>query len=103
MFSVGKHFYWIYNCAAIKKILEYEGTISQVCQWAQELLGYQFMVIHRSYKMMIDVDALSKKVGPLIALHCGTAYVLHGIDVKNRPDAYDGKMFAHEGRTKLKC
>ena len=52
--------------------------------------------------MMMDVDALSRRFGPLIALHCGIAYIVHGVDIGNRPDAYDRNTFAHQGKTKCK-
>ena len=38
---------------------------------------------------MMGVDALSRKFGPLIALHYSIANILHGVDIKNRLDAYD--------------
>ena len=89
------------DCNAVKEILEYEGNISQICRWAQELLGYQFTVVHRTYKMMMDVDALSRRFGPLITQHCPIAYILHSADVSNRPDAYNISKFAMDGRTKI--
>ena len=46
-------------------------------RWAQELLGYHFTVVHRSNRMMVDVDALSRRVGPLIATHCIVGNILH--------------------------
>ena len=57
----GTHFYWLCDCLAIKQIVDYDGTISLVCRWAQELLGYDFTVLHRPNRMMIDVDAYVKK------------------------------------------
>ena len=59
----GIHFYWLCDCAAIKEILDYCGSITVVSRWAQELLGYDFSIIHRCYKMMRDVDALSRRHG----------------------------------------
>lgn len=29
---------------------EYKGAILQICCWEQELLGYQFTIIHRTYE-----------------------------------------------------
>ena len=69
-FLWGCHFYWLCDCSVVKEILEYEGSIPMICRWAQELLGYQFSVIHRHKRMMADVDALTRRVGPLIATHC---------------------------------
>ena len=34
-------FYWVCDCAAVKEFLDYEGSISMIKRWAQELLGYQ--------------------------------------------------------------
>ena len=65
----GQHLYWLCDCAAIKEILEYSGSISMICRWAQKLLGYQFTVIQRSSKMLGDVDTLSRKYGLLICSH----------------------------------
>ena len=86
------------DCAAIKMFLEYEGNISQICRWAQELFGYQFTIVHRSYKMMMDIDALSRRFGPLIVLHCSIANILLGVDIKNRPGAYDEHAFMPDGK-----
>ena len=59
----------MYNCIAIKEILEYSGSISMICKWAQELLGYNFSIIHQSSTMMLDVDTLSRRYGNLIGTH----------------------------------
>ena len=40
-----------------------------VHRWAQELLGYDFTILHRPAKMMVDVDALTRRFGPSIAQH----------------------------------
>ena len=85
----GNNFWWMCDCAAFKEILEYERSISQICRWAQELLGYQFTILYRSYKMMMDVGALSRRFGPLIAAHCAITYILHTVDIKNKPEVYD--------------
>ena len=52
--------------------------------------------------MMMDVDALSRRFEPLIALHCAIANILHVVDIKNRPDAYDEHAFIRDGQTKVK-
>ena len=52
--------------------------------------------------MMMDVDALSRRFGPLIALHCSIANILHVVDVKNIPDAYDEHTFIRDGQIKVK-
>ena len=58
------NFWWMCDCAAVKEILEYEGNISQICRWAQESFGYQFAIVHRSYKKLMDVNVLSRRFGP---------------------------------------
>ena len=91
----GQHFYWLCDCAAIKEILEYSDSIYIICRWAQELLGYQFNVIHRSIKMMGDVDALSRKYGLIICSHLQITHILKSGDEKSRPAAY----FSHSLHT----
>ena len=59
-----------------------------ICRWAQELLGYQFAVVHRPNKMMKDVDALSRNHYPLVSLHLKIAAYLHMHDTEQRPLAY---------------
>ena len=59
-----------------------------MCRWAQELLGYHFSILHRLGRMMIDVDGLSRRLGPIIAHHLCVAALFHQIDVANRPLAY---------------
>ncbi len=49
----------------------------------------------------MDVDALSRRFGPLITRHCAIAYILHSEDMSNRPDAYNIGKFAMDGRTKI--
>ena len=77
----GCHFWWVCDCSAVKEVLEYSGSIPMVCRWAQELLGYQFTVVHRPNRMMVDVDSLTRRYGPLIAMHCMLSNILHRRDV----------------------
>ena len=88
-FLWGKHFYWLCDCAAIKEILDYSGSIAMICRWAQELLGYHFSVVHRPSKMMQDVDALSRNHYSLVSQHLMIAAYLHHHDSDQRPLAYD--------------
>ena len=60
-FLWGSHFWWLCDCSAMTEILYYEGPIPMIGRWAQELLGYHFTVVHRSNRMMVDVDALSRR------------------------------------------
>ena len=45
-------------------------------RWAQDLLGYQFAVIHRNAKMMKDVDGLNRFYEPEIADFLKVAAIL---------------------------
>ena len=66
-----------------------------ICRWAHNLLGYQFTVIHRSNKLMGDVDALRRRYGLLICSRLQIAHVLKIGDEKSRPAAY----FSHNLHT----
>ena len=90
------------DCAAVKTNLEYEGNISQIFRLTQELLGYQITIVHKSYKIMMNVDALSRRFGPLRALYCYITNISHEVDIKNRPDAYDEYAAIRDGQTKVK-
>ena len=84
------------------EILDYEGPIPMIGRWAQELLGYHFTVVHRSNRIMVDVDALSRRYGPLIATHCTIAGILYRRDKDQRPSAYDKATFSSSQSSKLK-
>ena len=47
-----------------------------VSKWAQELLGYNFSVIHRPVQMMVDVDTLSRRYGILPSQHMQISSIL---------------------------
>ena len=64
-----------------------------ISRWAQELLGYHFTVIHRPARMMRDVDAITRRFGPMIARHMIIALILSARDKATRPDAYDANTF----------
>ena len=51
---------------------------------------------------MMDVDPLFRRFGSLIALHCSIAKILHGVDIRNRLDAYDKNNFIRDGQIKDK-
>ena len=92
----GAHFYWFCDCTAVKEVLEYDGSIHMVMRWAQELLGYHFTVVHRPARMMIDVDALTRRFGKPLATHIAVAYFLQQQDQQQRPQAYMNDTF-HSG------
>ena len=60
-----------------------------ICCWVQELLAYQYSVIHLNKRMTTDVDALTRRFEPLISSHCCIAELLHRRDVARRPLAYE--------------
>ena len=92
-FLWGYHFYWMCDCSAVKEILEYDGNISYICRWAQELLGYHFSCIHRCNKMMGDVDSFTRRYGTSIAAYCAIASFLSRSDRNKRPKSYDRSLF----------
>ena len=100
-FLWGSFFYWMCDCSAVKEILEYDGNISLVSRWAQELLGYHFAVVHRPARMMIDVDAITRRFGPRIAQHMMIAQVLQLRDKAARPDAYKAEHFTTAKSAKI--
>ncbi len=92
----GSHFYWLCDCSAVKEVLDYTGTIHMVSRWAQELLGYSFSVVHRSAKMMGDVDALTRRFGNHLASHFFISTILRGQDRLDRPRAYLHTTFSKQ-------
>ena len=89
----GTRFYWMCDCMAIKEILEYIGDSHQLRRWCQELMGYDFSVIHRCELMMRDVDALTRRFGKAVTLYCMQAYLMRSRDKPSRPLAYDFDHF----------
>ena len=89
----GTLFYWMYDCSAVKEILEYKGSNPQLRRWCQELMGYDFVVIHRCARMMKDVDTLTRRFNRAITLHCMQAYLMRSRDKLYRPLAYDFDHF----------
>ena len=51
--------------------------------------------------MMMNGDALLRRFEPLIVSHCAIVYILHTIDIENRPDVYNEKSCMHDGKTKI--
>ena len=97
----GSYFWWICDYSSVKELLEYNGTIPLVCLWAQELLGYQFTIIHRPNRMMADVDSLTRRYGSLIAMNCMVSSILYQRDTVTRPFAYVTKIFHNSSTAKL--
>ena len=72
-----------------------------VCRWAQELLGYQFTVVHRPNKMMVDIDAVTHRYGPLITMHFMVSTIFHHRDLQHKPLAYEHSLFFASKTAKL--
>ena len=72
-----------------------------ICCWAQELLGYHFTYLHCLARMMIDLDVLTRRFGVALAQHLCIAVVLHNVDVKNQPLAYELDISATDNITQL--
>ena len=85
--------WWLCDCKDIREILEYNGPISMMIRWAQELLGYHFSILHRSASVMIDADDLTRYFGSVVALHLCVTAILHTLNQKKRPAAYGVEFF----------
>ena len=90
---MGYIFNWMFDCNAIKEIIEYDGSIHQLKRWTQELLAYEFVIIHRVAAMMKDVDSISRCVDPLVHQYNMTAIRLHSEDITKHPFAYSFDVF----------
>ena len=86
-------FYWICDCIAMKEILEYTGSIHQLCRWSQELMGYEFAIIHHAARMMKDVDDLSRHIDVIIHRYLIQAHDIHLVDISKQPYAYSFDSF----------
>ena len=96
-----QHFWLLCDCASVKEIIEYEGSIPMVCRWDQELFGYHFIIVQWSNKMMTDVDALTSRFGKLISQYCIIASILYITDKQQRPDAYEESVFTKDNIVKI--
>ena len=81
----GTLFYWLCGCNTIKEIIEYSGSTHQLKRWTQELLAYEFVIIHRVAAMMKDVDSISRCVDLLVHQYNMTAVRLHSEDGNQYP------------------
>ena len=89
----GKKFYWFCDYVTVREILEYSGNIHQLRRWSQELLGYEFPIIHHVARMMKDVDGLSRHIDILIHCHLTQAARMRADDVAQRPSVYSCDTF----------
>ena len=90
-----KIFYRICDCNTIKEILEYTGSIYQLCRWSQELFAYDFSIIRRPAKMMKDIDTCSRHINTLIHQYLVSAYSICYSDILFRCYAYSYDVFHH--------
>ena len=72
-----------------------------MCQWAQELLGYHFFILHQSARMMIDVDGLSPRFGAIIAQRLCVAALPHKYDVMKCLNTYLPDLSQVDGATTI--
>ena len=92
-YFLGTNFYWLCHCSVIKEVLEFNGSIHQLKCWTQEILAYDFVIIHRVSKMMKDVDAISCYIDPLINIYLVTAFIMRNNDVRQRIFDYNFNIF----------
>ena len=59
-------FYWLCDCNEIKEVLKYNDSIHRLKRWSQELLEYEFVIVHRLAAIMKDVDSISRYIDPLV-------------------------------------
>ena len=72
-----------------------------MCRWDQELLDDHFSIIHRSARMMIDVDGLTRRFCGVMAQYFCVAALLHKYDIMKRPQAYDQQFRKVEGAASI--
>ena len=85
--------YCICDCIAVKEILEYTLNIHQLHCWSQDLVGYEFAMIHQATSMMKDFDDLSRHIDVLIHRYLIQASCMHLADRTKRPFAYSFDSF----------
>lgn len=84
----GSHSFWLCDMATTYKILYYTEPVHTLRRWYQEILAYAFAFIHQSYKMIINVDYLSRIHNGLVRQHVIIANALSFADRSARPCAY---------------
>ena len=72
-----------------------------VCRLSQELLGYHFSIMHQSNKMMIDIEALTRRFGKLISQYCIIASILYSTDKQRRSKEYIESIFTKDKIVKI--
>ena len=72
-----------------------------VCRWAQEHLGYLFTIVHRSNRIMVDVDAITWCLGHIISRHIAIADLLISYDRAKCPCAYAATKFSNLGNVTI--
>ena len=90
---MGRKFYWICDCIAVKEILEYTGSIHQLRRWSQELFGCELAIIHREASIMKDVYGLSRHIHILIHRYFTQASRMRLADIAQRLFAYSFDSF----------
>lgn len=58
---VGREFTWITDCSGLTRFFEGEANITHTTQrWRLELLAYNFTIVHRPARMLVECDLLSR-------------------------------------------
>ena len=85
--------YWLYDCSAIKEVLENNGSIYQLKRLSQEHLAYEFVCLHCPKKIMKDVDGVCRHISPLVHQYLVDAATIHRKDICLRFFAYKFDVF----------
>jgi hypothetical protein len=85
----GTHLFWLCDRDAVKKLFEYDNPIPQLKRWGQEMLGYNFTLLHRSCCNMGDVDAINHQYdNTLIRAYMSKGATLHNASMLIHPESY---------------
>ena len=80
------------DCLAMQ-IFGYNGSFAQIARWAQEILGYNNIIVHQSYKIMVNIDAINCIYGKGIALYIAFTAYLKQCYIEQHSEAYDSSVF----------
>jgi hypothetical protein len=85
----GTHFWWICDYDGMRILFGYDGPIKQLRRWGQEMLGYNCTLLHRSHKLMRDVDAINRRYETgLIKTYMMKEAALYNDSLRCHPNAY---------------
>ena len=93
-YILGFQFYWLCDCIVVNEVLEYNSSTNQLKSWSHELLAYEFACIHRTNKMMNDVDRIYRHTDPFIHRYLWDAATMHSKDIHLQPFVYNFDIFS---------